>query len=75
MCQLSSWIVSNDHVWAEMDRTGYKSAHHAAEIFNVFGFLGVGLLIVGAAGLLFLNSLWWHLFTPCTETEESARPE
>ena len=69
MCQLSTWIVRNDHVWAEMDRTGYESEHFAAELFHLFGFASIGVVIEAIAGLIFLSWLWQHLFVPRAETE------
>ena len=63
MCRLSSWIVSHDHVWAEMDSTGHSSEHYTAEVFHQFRFWG-GIIIEAIVGLVFLVRLWRHLFMP-----------
>lgn len=71
MCRLSSWIVSHDHVWAEMDRNGHHSEHAAAEMFHQFRLVG-GVIIQSLVGFVFLALLWRHLFAAPALTPASA---
>ena len=60
MGRLSSWIVYSDHVWGEMDRTGHRAEHYAAEAFH--SVRGGILVIESIAGIAFLTMLWRCIF-------------
>ena len=72
LCSISSWIVYNDHIWAEMDRTGHRREHIVAEAFHS---VRRELVIVeGVVAVIFLLSLWMCLFSPAGREEDTQTP-
>ena len=62
MLRVSSWIVSHDAIWIQMNKDGSGLEHLLAEAFFTVGSHGLLLIVESLVGMGFLGLLWNLLF-------------
>lgn len=74
MLRLSSWIVSHDAVWIQMNKEGSSLEHLLAEAFFTVGSHGLLLVVESLVGMFFLALLWNSLFRVSGEKKRPGEP-